>query len=109
MGLLLVWFWAMKGQIMKVDLSGLCDAHGIAVFCTDDAMAEGTAIETKTLCEGEPAQWPPIWYWATHQHGALTGKPNGPFNSRAMALANAAFVMAAVEYDVILADVDLGP
>ncbi len=90
------------------DLSGICDSHGIVIFCTDDAAANGTAIETGTLSDGSAEQWPPIWYWATHQHHVLTGKPNGPHPSRAAALADAVVIMSAHDSETVLVGSDLG-
>ena len=90
-----------------IDLSGLCSTHGIVLFKHDDGVGQPDASNTidapnyvLPLSEG--------WYWATHQHGVLTGKPNGPYANRAMALSAAAMIMAAYENDDILAQCNLG-
>ncbi len=90
------------------DLSGVCDAHGIVIFCTDDAAAAGTSVETSPSRDGVPTSWPPVWYWASCQHNVLTGKPNGPHPSRTAALADATMLMAAHDHHTVLVGSDLG-
>ncbi len=80
------------------DLSGVCDSHGIIIFCGGDS-----AHNDDPLPVNEDK-----WYWATCQHLVLTGKPNGPHVSRTAALADAVVMMSAHDSNTVLAGSDLG-